>query len=273
MQKINLQTWRDSEATTHTDPAPWCRSLYTARFPTLELSAKPPTPGTAPLQTCARFRHLYRLHKSRGAVLQFRPIALLQDLIRDERGTGAESDATGLEECRRGLGRNTAGRYDAQHGQRGEDVFDVSRAAEIRRKELHEIRSAFVSQQTFGRCEGTADDRFVEMLGSGDDLGFGHRRDNELRARGDRGIDRPWINDTAHAHEDRVAELLGDSGDDLERIRRGHRHFHRRHATREQRFRGFDELLRGISANDRNETGIEETLNDFGFGHGRERHF
>ena len=36
---------------------------------------------------------------------------------------------------------------------------------------------------------------------------------------------------------------------------------------------GFDQLLRGIRANDGNDARIEGALDDFGFGHGKERLF
>ena len=114
-------------------------------------------------------------------------------------------------------------------------------------------------------------DRFAEPIGGGDDIGFGDGRDDELRARGGGGIHDARFDDATHADEGAVAELVRDFRDGPQGVGRGHRDFHRGHAAGHEGFRGFDEVVGGIGANDRDDAGVEHAFNNLGFGHGTSR--
>ena len=76
------------------------------------------------------------------------------------------------------------------------------------------------------------------------------------------------VGDGAYADQNLVAEFLRDGGDDGEGVGRGHGDLHGGDAALQQRSGGFDELVGRVGADDGDDTGIEKSLDDGGFGHG-----
>ena len=201
-----------------------------------------------------------------GAAGKFGPIGFLEDFGGDQRGTDAESGASGLQEVGDVVHVYATGGHDAKVRQRGEQRFDIGGAQVVSREELDEVRVGFVRYLRLGGGIGAEHDRAAGGVRDRDKPRPADGRDNELGARGDGGTAGVHIEHGADSDQGTLAQLVARFTDGREGVGGGHGDFDGPDTAGEEGFEQRHHLGGLLGPDDGNDAGIGEQRDDFGFG-------
>ena len=139
-----------------------------------------------------------------------------------DRRPGGDRDHTGLDECPRVPGVDSAGRQQGHVDERSEEIADVARPQSRGGKELYEGRPSLPRGNDLGGREGSGNCRHFELETALDDLRHERRTHTRLRARSHCPLDIVRREHGPGEHRDVSAPT--EARDHLVRLRRVERH-------------------------------------------------